>query len=527
MLFEIDALWEYQFVANALPPDLSAVDVPDVDWLGPSPAPFGTVGPSFVTNLVAATEWGLGEGLWIRRALVVDGLAPVRLRGQIENSCYVFIDGVYAGAVNRGNGNIVSSPVWEMVIPRSMLSEGTHEIALLCLDEAGGGGDSTFIWVDADYLPAVLALWPSPPLGESIAWLTDVQISENGTEERDRLRNAPRHQFRLSCFVPHAEQPILVNTLYGARAERWLLPLWAQVQHVGAVAAGEFEIDALTSYSEYRQGSFLILWQSARRWQVLGVDDVDTNLLKVTSMTDEFEDAWIAPVRRAYLDGDPQRAFNGRTSRLTATFNIEDNAPLTVAAPAQYLGNDIYFDVGLLEGDATSESIVTEFDLMDEQLGLVAYGTPWLHNRPSRIHRMLAEDAAEAWAIREWLHRRLGRLTPFWHPSFEIDLRVVSTGAITTTLSVASDDYLRYAAARDHIAVETTTGWLARAITDSLVVSEETVQLTLETSLAVDASAILRVCFLGLRRLNSDRAELNWIGGTACSCAVPVLDIEP
>src|SRR3546814_6169991 len=49
--------------------------------------------------------------------------------------------------------------------------------------------------------------------------------------------------------------------------------------------------------------------------------------------------------------------------------------------------------------------------------------------------------------------------------SFEADLILQSTGALTTTIQVRSDEYLRYAADRTHIAVETTTGWLARAIT--------------------------------------------------------------
>src|SRR3546814_3068739 len=48
--------------------------------------------------------------------------------------------------------------------------------------------------------------------------------------------------------------------------------------------------------------------------------------------------------------------------------------------------------------------------------------------------------------------------------SFEADLILQSTGALTTTIQVRSDEYLRYAADRTHIAVETTTGWLARAI---------------------------------------------------------------
>jgi hypothetical protein len=528
MLFDFDALWQHQSVANAVPPDPFAVAVPAGGWVGPSAAPFGTDGPAFVTNLSVGTAWAVDTGLWIRRALVVDGLAAVSLRGRIENACYVYLDGDLVGTVNPANGDVPGAPSFEVVIPASLLTEGTHELALLCLDEAGGADGTTWVWLEADYLPAVMAVWPAPGMTESIAWLNDVTIYEDGSEDRERLRNAPRHQYRMTCFVPASAQATVRNMLYGARAQRWLVPVWSQVQHVGAVLAGELTADALTSYSEYHSDSLLILWETPLRWQIIGVDQVvDANTISLTGPTEAFDDAWIAPVHKAFFDGDPARAFDGRTSRAMFNFNVEDNRALTVAAPAQYLGNDIYFEEGLLSGDTTSESIVTVFQLMDEQLGLVDYGTPWLHNRPSRSHRMAGEDAAEAWAIREFLHRRAGRLTPFWHPSFEVDLRVLNTGAVTTSLTVAADEYLRFAAARDHVAVETTAGWVARAITDAVVSGVDQVQLTLNASLAVDASAIKRVCFLGLRRLNSDRVEISFIGGTVCACALPVLDITP
>jgi hypothetical protein len=528
MLFDYDALWEYQFVANAVPADPFAVVVPAASWLGPSAAPYGTDGASYVTNLTVGTAWAVGAGLWVRRALVVDGQAPVLLRGRVDNACYVYLDGDLVGTFNPANAARAGVPSFEVVIPQDLLSAGTHQLAVLCIDETAGVGDTTWFWMDADYLPAVQSLWPAPGFGEAIGWLNDVTIYEDGSEDRERLRSAPRHQYRMTCFVPGSVQPAVKNTLYGARAKQWVVPIWPQIQHVGAVLAGELTLDALTSFSEYAAGSLLILWESPTSWQVIGVDQVvDANTLSLTGPTEAFSDAWVAPVHKAHLDGDPRRAFDGRSSRVSFLFNVEDNRVLTPAAPTQYLGNDIYFDEGLLNGSTTDEAITTQFLLLDEQLGLVDYSSPWLYNRPSRSHRMMGEDQEEAWGIREWLHRRAGRLTPFWQPSFEVDLRVLNTGAVTTSLTIAADEYRRFASARDHVAVETTSGWLTRAITAAIDTGPGQVQLTLNASLATTASAIKRVCFLGLRRLNSDRAEVSYIGGTVCACAVPVIDIEP
>ncbi|MEJ7831347.1 MAG: hypothetical protein WKF79_00395 [Nocardioides sp.] len=528
MLFPVGALWEYQFVANTTPATPATVVPPAAGWTAPAVAPFGTIGASFTTNLAVGTPWALGTGLWVRRALVVDGLAPVLLRGQIENACFVYLDGVFIGAVNPTNTQLTGVGLFELVLPRALLTPGSHQLAVLCLDEPGGVGDSTFFWMTAQYLPAMIPLWPGVPMQEGLGWLNEVMISENGSEERERLRNAPRHQYRMTCFVPPGDQQAMVNTLYGARESQWLVPVWSQVQHLGPVLAGLSQLDVETAFSEYRAGSLAIIWQSARVWQVVGVERiVSASKLALTNRTEAFTDAWIMPVRKGYLDTDPSRSFNGSKSRLSLVFNVEDNATLTTVAPEQYLGSDIYFEPGLLDGGALEENLTAKMDLVDEGLGPVVYDTPWVYKRPARPHRMMGETPEEAWDIRLWLHRRAGRLMPFWHPSFEADLRVLNTGAITTSLTVASDDYQRWAGARDHIAVETATGWLARAVTASLRVSDATTQLTLNATLGVNAPAIRRVCFLGLRRLNSDRVEISWIGGTVCTCSVPVLDIEP
>ena len=75
--------------------------------------------------------------------------------------------------------------------------------------------------------------------------------------------------------------------------------------------------------------------------------------------------------------------------------------------------------------------------------------------------------------------------------------------------------------------METTTGWLARAVTLATQIDADTVQLTLNASLAVNASVIQRISWLGLWRLDADRIEINWIGGQVSGVTIPVLELEP
>lgn len=377
--------------------------------------------------------------------------------------------------------------------------------------------------------PVLIPLWPRPGVTETLEWLTDVMITENGSEERTEMRTAPRQSFAYRYFVPPALRARIANIVYGGRTLQWHVPVWPQVQNVGAVAATATSIACETRYSEFRDGGLLMLWESPTHYQIIEIDAVtsDTNI-DLAEEAEEFADAWLMPVRLGRLSNDPTRDFNGRSSVLDMTYMVDDPAELTVAAPTQYLGSDAYFDPGLLDGGSLNEEIRARVDVFDEGLGLISYRSTWTNNRPARIHRMMAEDAAEAWAIREFLHRRRGRSVAFWQPSFEADLRVMDSGAITGSLSVHRDDYDTFAPARTHVAIETPGGWLSREITSTLDLGGGELQLVFDSSLGgIDAATIKRISFMGLKRLDTDRVEISHVGGTVFRCAVNTVEIAP
>jgi phage baseplate assembly protein gpV len=129
--------------------------------------------------------------------------------------------------------------------------------------------------------------------------------------------------------------------------------------------------------------------------------------------------------------------------------------------------------------------------------------------------------------FREWLHRRAGRYRAFWQPTFESDFRVRSMGTVTTSLIVASDDYLPHSAQRPHLAVEAAGVWYARTITDAVQLDADRVQLVLNSALNVAAERIARVSYLGLKRLDTDRVEMNWVGGGVCTVEMRLLELAP
>lgn len=379
----------------------------------------------------------------------------------------------------------------------------------------------------------IIPLWPRPGSSETLEWLTYVMDSEDGTEERTEMRSSPRQGFRYSYFESALRQAGVNNVLYGGRTQQWWVPAWSQVQAVGPVPAFQAFVDCDTRYSEYRVDGYALLWESPDHYSVIQTSAISDTQLTIPAPGSvgptAFTDAYIMPLRTGYLTSNPSRSLDGKSSILTLAFAVEDNAELTVAAPTQYLGDDLYTDAGILDGGQTPEQLDARFDLFDPGLGIVSYRAPWTYIRPQRVHRMVADGAVEHWSIREFLHRRKGRSAQFWQPSFENDLRLNQTGALTTSIDVYPDDYDTYATDRSHIAVETLDGtWYPRAITGTTSVDSEHLTLDLDSSLGgFDASTVRRISFLGLRRLDTDRAEIAHVGATVFSCPVNTVEIQP
>lgn len=377
--------------------------------------------------------------------------------------------------------------------------------------------------------PVLMPLWPRRGVTETLEWLTDVQTYEDGTEDRVELRAAPRQTFACSYYVPPALQPLINNIVYGSRTLKWWVPVWPQAQNVGAIEAALTTLICNTNYSEFYDGGSLLLWESPTKYQVIEIDTVASETtIDIVDATEAFTDAWLMPLRVGRLIGNTKRSFDGRKSVLEMSYLCDDYSALEPEAPAQYLGFDLYTDPGLLDGGSSAEEIEAEVYVHDESLGLVSYLAPWTFNRPSRIHKMMAQGPVEAWAMREFLHRRAGRSVPFWQPTFEADLRLNDSGALTTAISVYPDGYQTYAGDRTHIAIQQKDGtWLARAISSTILLGADELQIVLTPTLGgINASTIKRICFLGLRRLDADRAEIQHVGTGTAEVDSSAFDLE-
>lgn len=377
-----------------------------------------------------------------------------------------------------------------------------------------------------------LAVLPFPskaPMTETLEWLTDVLTSFNGTESRTQLRNNPRH--RLVYEIPEQRLDKLRSylTFYGGNRSRWAVPHWAEVQFLGPVVVGTTDLLCNTENFDFRENSLAMLWQSTTNWQIVEIGTIEPGVLHLTGFTQGYTNAYLLPVRIGALDGDVQRVSNGYNGASKIAFELSDNKALAETIPGQYLGNDLYLEPGLFADDSISSEVTTRVDKIDYDLGVVDRRYPWANNRDQRPKHSLCEGAAEVRAYRQWLMRRAGRLRPYWEPTFENDLTVRSVGTVLNKLNIDADDgFQDWERQRKHIAVRMKDGsWLCREVTAVADPSFGMVELTLDTALNVPAASILFVSFLGLRRLDTDRVELNWIGNGVMRSTVNTVEIEP
>jgi hypothetical protein len=524
-LIALEAVWEYQVVANTVPLDPSIEVVPTIDWIPDALSPFGE-GTTPDNLLAPNTVWTRNTGLWIRRGIVLDGQAPVIVTGNCEQAMYLYFNGVYVGTLNPTNAARSDNPQYTVVIPSSLAITGTHEIALLCLDDDNVSG-FCYISVEADYAPAMLALQPEAPVTEQLAWLTDLIVSKDGTEQRWQIASTPRQSFDYDYPATAKRKVLAFNTVWGALPKEWLVPVWPQAKLYGAVTAGLTTLPDVEVDSELRAPGLALLWQSDTEWQIIGFDSFSGDDLLLNTLTQAFSNAWLMPLRKGFMQQNAVRRLNGYEARFNLNFTIIDNAALTPATPAQYLGDDLYTVPTLFKGEELSDDMLSNIDLFDPGMGLRAFYQNWTHSKIARSYRVVCEDPAEAWELREFLHRRAGRFRAFWQPSFENDLRLESTGTIVTTMQIAKDGFLLHASDRTHIAIEANGVWYPRAITFITEVDADTVQLTLSSAVNVAASAVSRISWLGLKRLNADRVEIRYIGGGVVEAEFRTLEISP
>jgi hypothetical protein len=367
------------------------------------------------------------------------------------------------------------------------------------------------------------------PVKETLEFLTDVIEAYDSTEQRIQLRLLARQSFDYSIPLKPQLFAEAFNAQYGAmRSNSWIVPYWAESQYVGDVANAATQILCQTQYYAFSHLAYALLANVCGSYQVVQINDVLSDRITLQSATTAaISSAFLMPARVGWIQGDIDMPTTGYNAKQSLTFVISDNPTVFASVPAQYNSNDIYFDIPFLANGWNENRLSQHQEIIDMSLGIVANRSHWTRPRYSKPWRFILRDIGEVWAFRDFFWRRAGKYRAFWFPTFDNNFRVTSTGTITSSIAVMLDSYSSYATTRTHIAIQVGETWYARTISSTTPLDPDHIQLNLDSSLGgIPADSIKRISYLGLHRLDTDRAELICKNGLT-QVSLQVLELSP
>jgi len=360
--------------------------------------------------------------------------------------------------------------------------------------------------------------WVQPVI-ERLEWLTDGMESHAGFEQRVRLRAGARRSFEFTVLVgSDTERVKMENLLLSWQARVFGLPIWTDVAlAAGPIPAGATSIAVPTTNRDFAGGGLVGL--------VRGMESELAEITAVlpTSLTikSPLESTWpvgtkILPVRPASVQNELGLTYlSDAIGRATVRFQLEDEWLLPAATETlDYRGYPV-----LLTATNWTEDVETDYtrklNELDFLTGRRAIDDLSGIGTVRRTHRWLISGRAEIAAFRSWLAARAGRLTAFWMPSFQSDLKVVSPiGAFDSAITVENRAYaanVPAAIGRRDIMIATTAGTRDyRRITGATELSPSTESIAIDAALGATLlpEQILHVSFMKLVRLDSDAIEI-------------------
>ena len=373
----------------------------------------------------------------------------------------------------------------------------------------------------------VLPYYINEPASERLEWLTNIMVSRNGTEQRTKGRSTPRQVFASTAVLSPNELTRGDNLLFGWRDQFWALPVWTEGRVASPVTEGSFVINVDTLYGDFRVGELAMIWSNARDFDVFEILTFDTVSITLDrGVNADYTNGVVTPVRIARLGGDPSRLTTGFNGYVQTNFHVNDNPTYIPEVAAEtYNGFDVYTNGPLLNPDFVTDRYNKLTELVDYRTGPVELFTPWNATKINCEFKLLLGSLKDVWEFKSFLAARQGKLVPFYMPTFEDNLRLLSVGTLTTPIVVRSDEQTAQGETRVTIAVNTKSGWLFRTVLGYSTDVEGNTVVALDVSLNIDASEVNYISYMGLKRMTSDSTQFNWLPNYVAEVSMAITEI--
>jgi len=391
-------------------------------------------------------------------------------------------------------------------------------------------------WQGGDINPKGV-LWPllyKRDMKETLEWKTDILTGDNGGEQRIVLRSSPRQTYRITSRVPNSYRAVIDNMLYKCRDIPWGLPFWHESTKLQSdIEIGDSIINIDTQYADYVIRGWVLVYDNIDKMSVGTIADISDTWIEIEESFDiPFTTSAVAmPVKSSILKNDPGQKFKGgRNPEISATFILTDLTTVQESIPSEtYNDIDVEIDRPVLSEGAVNDVWERDMTVYDFGTGAMREISTWDYTRKGRAYTRLLKTREAIWAARQWLMRRRGKAVPFYQPTYQPDFILTDfDGNIGDEIICYGNSHQIMGVERVNIAFFMSDGSVfLRAITGVDVNTDETITISLDSSIDMPREDIKHISYMGCKRLASDSIEITWKRSDWAELDYSITEIRP
>lgn len=277
---------------------------------------------------------------------------------------------------------------------------------------------------------------PQAPIKERLEFKTDILKLFGGTEQRIKVRAAPRSIFDFEVRVDDGRSRDAINAvLFDWQARVFGVPVWAEAKPLGApIAVNDLVVTVDTADADYRVDGLVMFYDSDFYFEALEIGSFTANSITVKTGVSKIFDGLstiVMPVKTAFTK--PQLS-NGRFAIGPADYKIQfetiDNIDLsdvgtftTYQGTGQTVAKPVLDDLNFMQSATIGEGNRTKIFRMDTKVGPPVQYSPWIKGKPFYRFGYHADTQAEVWAWRKLMHFLRGSQLAFYLPTGRRDFK--------------------------------------------------------------------------------------------------------
>lgn len=411
---------------------------------------------------------------------------------------------------------LVYNPLQELTYQLQISTDGPPNVDALYTF------DFDVIGLDLHVFGSRLLLFPFQPddgMLEVLEWATEVIESYNGTEQRIRLRGAPRQRFEYEVMTLGNQDTKLRALMFDWMARVFGVPVWFEMRLLGAATSvGATSITVSTLNGDFRDGGLAMVYEDENTYEAAEIESLSSTSITFTSQLGNAYStkAYVMPVRTAHAVPQINRNLTPtNVARTQVAFITLDNENLASTSSANTHDSKVLLDDANFMDGRIPEGMQRKVTIIDSTTGVYSQVSGVDRSRVSLRKRWQVTTLADLWRVRKLLHAFDGKRVAFFLPSFRDDFELVQDiGPGANTFRIRNCSYTALIKTRRpygdvRVLLNNGTAYVRKITGSSVDGDDEVISiLTAFSAGAISMDDVARVELVHLVRIADDRAKI-------------------